>query len=67
MLSYASQVKTILDTEYNKIGEGEDKVAVYATFSPRGFFFTAYEITDKKPVEMDIVLVGGYGEENDFR
>tara|TARA_R110002020_G_scaffold232684_5_gene444188 strand:- start:719 stop:1150 length:432 start_codon:yes stop_codon:yes gene_type:complete len=57
--SYLSQVKTI--------GEGEDKVAVYATFSPRGFFFTANQITDKKQVELDIVLAGGYGEENDFR
>ena len=34
--SYTSQVKII--------GEGEEKVSVYGAFSPRGFFFTAYDI-----------------------
>ena len=57
--SYSSYIKLIEEIP-------EERVAVYGTFSPRGFFFTADEqYTDGS--SMVIVLTKGYGEENDFR
>jgi len=56
--SYSSHIKII--------GEGKDRVAVYRTFSPRGFFFTVDEQYTGGS-SLVIVLTEGYGEENDFR
>lgn len=59
--SYNSMVKIIGERE-------EEEVAIYATFSPRGFFFTANGVSDiQSQIGLEIVLTGGYGEENDFR
>lgn len=59
--SYDSMVKIIGEKE-------EDKVAIYATFSPRGFFFTVEGVSEIQSQRgLEIVVAEGYGKENEFR
>lgn len=67
-LKYSKDDPTSYNSMVKIIGEREEKVAIYATFSPRGFFFTTHGVADRQAqASIEIVLTGGYGEENDFR